>query len=510
MNGTAARRSFSQEAIKGTIPNEFVSKEGTLPHARRRVRVRGRSLVRGLPVQLAYASIDALLVCVVGVAMIWQRFGVTVPSDLGNVFSNQTARNTYEGFFLLYAMLVVMGCASQDLYRTPRDRSVFDESLMVAKAVGIATMILVVFVFISGSKEISRFVIVSSGVLNVVILSAWRHCKRRLILHRTATGIGVSRVLIVGAGNMGTALGDWLNSNRQLGYEVCGYLDGEPSTDPRILGTVDELRRIALSQFADEVFITLPSERQLVKKVAFEAHQLRLGLKMFPDLYDGLGWSAPLHMIGGFPVMDLHWQPIPRMGLVIKRLLDIVASGFALCVTAPLLGFLALCIRLDSPGPAIYSADRIGLKGKKFRCYKLRTMVVDADKQKNQLRSANERQGPFFKLENDPRITRTGRWLRKSSLDELPQLWNVFRGDMSLVGPRPHPLDDYELYSIEHLRRLDVTPGLTCLWQISARNDPSFEKNMALDLEYIENWSLGLDLRILLRTMPALFRAEGR
>jgi lipopolysaccharide/colanic/teichoic acid biosynthesis glycosyltransferase len=136
-------------------------------------------------------------------------------------------------------------------------------------------------------------------------------------------------------------------------------------------------------------------------------------------------------------------------------------------------------------------------------------MVVRADEQKDELRNANERNGPFFKLANDPRVTPLGRWLRKLSLDEIPQLWNVLRGDMSLVGPRPHPVDDFERYDVEHLRRLDVKPGLTGLWQVTARRDPSFDTNMALDLEYIENWSLWLDLKITLRTVPAVLRAEG-
>ena len=152
---------------------------------------------------------------------------------------------------------------------------------------------------------------------------------------------------------------------------------------------------------------------------------------------------------------------------------------------------------------------RVGIKGRRFRCYKLRTMVEEADAQKDVLRKTNERNGPFFKMENDPRVTRCGRLLRKFSIDELPQLLNVLRGEMSLVGPRPHPVDDFERYTIEHLRRLDVKPGVTGLWQVTARRDPSFETNMILDLEYIENWSLRLDLTILLKTIPAVFRAEG-
>src|SRR6202008_393676 len=137
--------------------------------------------------------------------------------------------------------------------------------------------------------------------------------------------------------------------------------------------------------------------------------------------------------------------------------------------------------------------------GRKFRCYKLRTMVASADAQKESLRASNERQGPFFKMEDDPRVTRCGRWMRKYSIDELPQLLNVLRGEMSLVGPRPHPVDDFERYTVEHLRRLDVKPGVTGLWQVTARRDPSFETNMVLDLEYIENWSSWLDVSILLR-----------
>jgi lipopolysaccharide/colanic/teichoic acid biosynthesis glycosyltransferase len=174
-----------------------------------------------------------------------------------------------------------------------------------------------------------------------------------------------------------------------------------------------------------------------------------------------------------------------------------------------LLAVAALWIRLDSKGPAIYRAPRVGKKGKQFLCYKLRSMCVTADIEKELLRRENERKGPFFKMVEDPRVTRCGRWLRKLSIDELPQLLNVLRGEMSLVGPRPHPVDDYEQYTLEHLRRLDVKPGMTGLWQVTARRDPSFETNMKLDLEYIENWSLGLDLRILARTVPAVVRAEG-
>jgi lipopolysaccharide/colanic/teichoic acid biosynthesis glycosyltransferase len=174
------------------------------------------------------------------------------------------------------------------------------------------------------------------------------------------------------------------------------------------------------------------------------------------------------------------------------------------------MGLIALVIRFDSRGPAVYRSRRVGWKGRKFSCYKFRTMVDNADDLKDGLRHLNEREGPFFKLTHDPRQTRVGRFLRRFSLDELPQLCNVIKGEMSLVGPRPHPLDDFERYQIDHLRRLDVKPGITGLWQVYARRDPSFEKNLAWDLEYIENWSLWLDTKILLKTLPVALSGSGR
>ncbi len=509
MNGAATRRSLTATLSEGSPPHDLFTEAVSTIRSVPNGRGRGRHLVRGLSVQITYGAIDTVLVFVVGALLVWLRFGLPFPYSARHFEFDQAAGQAYAGFFLIYAALVVLGCANQSLYRTPRDRSVLDESVMVAKAVGAATVLLVLYIFISGTKDISRFVIFSSAVLNIVTLSGWRYFKRRWILHRAVKGIGVTRILIVGAGRVGKALGRWLGDNRHLGYLVCGYLDSEPSADSRVLGTVDDLQKIALTHFVDELFITLPADRELVKKTLVEARELGLGLKLLPDLYDGFGWKVPLHMIGGFPVMDLLWQPIPAIGLMIKRFLDLTLAVVALLLTAPLFALIAILIKCDSPGPVFYASDRVGLKGRRFKCYKFRTMVEDADLQKQKLRDCNERNGPCFKLANDPRVTRIGRWLRKTSLDELPQLLNVLRGQMSLVGPRPHPVDDYELYSIEHLRRLDVSPGLTGLWQVTARRDPSFETNMALDLEYIENWSLGLDVKIMLKTIPAVLRSEG-
>src|SRR5206468_7302736 len=166
------------------------------------------------------------------------------------------------------------------------------------------------------------------------------------------------------------------------------------STDPRVLGTIKDLRKVALAYFVDELFITLPADRELVKHLVLQARQLRLNLKVVPDLYDGLGWHAPLHALGGFPLLELCRQPIPVLGLAIKRAIDILIASIGLILCAPLLGLLAILIHMDSPGPILYVAERVGRKGLKFRCFKLRTMVPGADEHKDQLRRENERNGP--------------------------------------------------------------------------------------------------------------------
>jgi exopolysaccharide biosynthesis polyprenyl glycosylphosphotransferase len=512
MNGSATRRAAAAPPSQWEPPKELHARSWTEEHARSVFHARKWRTQGGLARQSVYAIIDMLLVCGSAVLIYGMRFGfydswnaVVAPRQVIGHISVQA----YPSFLILYCSLIFLGCVSQGLYRTPRELTTLAESIRVAKAVGIATALLVLFIFTSGNKEISRMVVVLAGAANIVTLSGWRYAKRRLVLHRAEKGQGQSRALIVGAGKMGQAFASWLQHNRHLGYDFCGFLDPHPNGDKRVLGGLNEFRSVALAQFVDEVFVTLPADGQMIKQLFLEARDLRLDLHVLPDLYDGLAWRAPLHMIGGFPILELHREPIPTTGLAIKRVIDVVASSVGLVLVSPLLLVTAIWIRLDSKGPAIYRAQRVGKKGKRFVCYKLRSMHVTADKQKELLRKANERKGPFFKIEEDPRVTRCGRWLRKFSIDELPQLANVLKGEMSLVGPRPHPVDDYEHYTLEHLRRLDVKPGMTGLWQVTARRDPSFETNMALDLEYIENWSLGLDMRILLRTLPAIVKAEG-
>jgi exopolysaccharide biosynthesis polyprenyl glycosylphosphotransferase len=318
----------------------------------------------------------------------------------------------------------------------------------------------------------------------------------------------VRNVLIVGAGGLGQRLASYLEDHPEMGRSVCGFLDDKKLPGKGVMGRTSDLAQLARAGFVDEVILAAPHDRDLTLRVLHAAQQLRLDVKMAPDLF-GCEPTRETERIGGIPLISLHEERLPVAGLLLKRMLDLVGAGAALILMSPVLVLLAILIRLDSAGPVLYTALRAGRKGRPFRCYKFRTMVRDADALKEKLRERNQRQGPFFKITDDPRITRVGRILRRYSLDELPQLWNVLRGEMSLVGPRPHPLDDFSSYAIQHLPRLDVTPGITGLWQVTARRNPSFQAGMNLDIEYIHRWSLGMDLKILLKTAGVVLRGSG-
>jgi exopolysaccharide biosynthesis polyprenyl glycosylphosphotransferase len=209
------------------------------------------------------------------------------------------------------------------------------------------------------------------------------------------------------------------------------------------------------------------------------------------------------------PFIYLASTPVHEVASWTKAIFDRSIALISLIVSLPLFLIIALLVKLSSQGPVMFVQERTGLNGRKFRMYKFRTMTVDAEKQKAELQQMNQMGGPVFKIKNDPRITRLGSWLRKYSLDEMPQLWNVLKGDMSLVGPRPLPCEEAEMIHGMQRRRFSVKPGLTCIWQISGRNQLSYDQWMDLDLQYVDRWSLGLDLKILLKTPGAIFSSRG-
>src|SRR6202022_3611305 len=227
-------------------------------------------------------------------------------------------------------------------------RSAEEESLAVLKAVSLAILLLTAFIYLTGVKIVSRQIVLSSLILNVVMMVIWRYVKRQIVIRRVEQGIGARNVIIVGAGRVGQALAQQFEQNKHLGYRFKGFLDGNHVGDKRMLGKIEDLSRVARSEFVDEVFITIPSERELVKRIAIEARQHRLDEKVMSDLFDCLGWHPPIRQIGQFSVMELHWQPIPALGLFVKRTFDVVVSSFSLIICSPVLTVLAVWIKVDS------------------------------------------------------------------------------------------------------------------------------------------------------------------
>lgn len=354
MSSTAARQSPAPPLREWTPGGEFAPDDWFDPKDNLFLRARSERWRMGLVRQAFYFVIDVILVCFGAIVVYGARFGFAVYLDVlkspVRQLIHHANNHAYVAFLLLYVTLIVMACMSQHLYRTPREIIALQESLTVAKAVGFATTLLVLFIFISGNKEISRSVIVSSGVLNIGTLAGWRYGKRRYVLRRLRRGVGVSRVLIVGAGKLGQTFANWLESNQQFGYAVCGFLDAHPNGDARVLGSIRDLKKVALEQFIDQLFVTLPADREQVKEIWVTSRQLRLNLNVVPDIYDGLGWHAPIKSIAGFPVIELHGQPIPALGLVVKRAIDVVLASLGLFFAVPLLVLAAFWIRFDSPG----------------------------------------------------------------------------------------------------------------------------------------------------------------
>jgi exopolysaccharide biosynthesis polyprenyl glycosylphosphotransferase len=399
----------------------------------------------------------------------------------------------------------------------PRRPEFLQQAVDVVKVSLTAAFALSAFIYASGDRTISRGVIGGALIISVLLLVAWR----AFLLFPGVGGLTDARnVLIVGAGPEGKALQQYLEETPQLGYSVKGFVDrrlhqrdcqSSISGPARpVLGAVSDLESIIRMHFIDEVLVTLPTARDLIKEVVARARLFGTQVRVVPDLYDGLALGAPIESVGQFPTVTLHSRAIPALQLTIKRSTDAIFSAIALFLLSPFFLVIAILIKFDSEGPVFYNSVRLGKKGNTFICHKFRTMVADAESRKESLQHLNERDGILFKISNDPRITKLGRFLRKWSLDELPQLWNVLIGDMSLVGPRPPIPDEYKQYAVEHLRRLEVVPGLTGLWQVHSRQSSSFDDYIKLDLEYVDSWSVWLDVTLIAKTFYVVLAGTGR
>lgn len=478
--------------------------------------VTGESASRWRPsvTSVVWAALDFLTVVLAGLIVFRIRLTeMTVPivTAFGKAWHFAPLVSAF--YLVLFGVYLVVFSRNYGLYRVGTNESGLHEQRMTVQATVVAALLLCGTLYLSHGYVVSRISLTLTVLLTMFMLMARRAVWRRVIQQRYLQGLDTRNVLIVGNGRVGHALRNHLEALRHMGFRFKGFVSLTPlnSAQPNgdVIGDISNCVAMARSLFVDEIYFSTPADKQTVISVVEEARSLGIEVRVVPDLYDGLAWNARVEYIGQFPTIPLHRREFPRGAFLLKRAIDVCVSLTALVVLFPLFLFIALLIRIGSPGPVFYRGQRIGRKGRTFTCFKFRTMVQDADKKRAGLAHMNEREGVLFKITNDPRVTRIGAWLRKYSLDELPQFFNVLRGDMSLVGPRPPIASEVEQYELAHLRRLDVLPGMTGLWQVEARQDPSFDSYISLDTAYVENWNVMLDLRILARTIGVVLGGTG-
>jgi exopolysaccharide biosynthesis polyprenyl glycosylphosphotransferase len=406
-------------------------------------------------------------------------------------------------------------------YRLPGLRS---QLVAIARGTGLITFWMCVWLSF-GLSESAR---ASAFTLEQVVLF-WAITFSGLIVTRLAAraiarmmrhrGRNLRNVLIVGSNRRAVALADRLLGAPALGLRLAGFVDDFWQCDDApaeyktmLLGSRSDLLELLRNLAIDEVIIALPiaSNYQFSRQIVHWCRQQGIPVRSEGSLFD-LDRHAFLPDSSNESDFITHHEVVhSQWSIFCKRFVDVFVSGVALLTLSPILLLIALAISVTSPGPVLFAQERLGVNKRRFRIWKFRTMVTNAEALMAQVEHLNQTQGPTFKLANDPRITKIGNFLRKTSLDELPQLINVLRGDMSLVGPRPLPLRDYRGFSADwHRRRFSVKPGITCLWQITGRSSITFDRWMELDMDYIDHWSLLLDFQILIKTIPAVVRGSG-
>jgi exopolysaccharide biosynthesis polyprenyl glycosylphosphotransferase len=463
---------------------------------------------------IIWASLDLLTALVAGLIALRIRGG-EVPAPRGEILMGLTHSAPVVSlvYLAVFGAYLVLASRVYGLYTASQNRSGLNEQRLTVQASLTAGLLLCGTLYVMQGYAVSRIVVGLTVLLAMLMMMTRRALWRKVMQRRYLQGLETRNVLIVGVGRVAHALRNHLEALRHMGFRFKGFITIEErdaeSGNADIVGDIRNCLATARALFVDEIYFSTPADKRIVIGLVEEARSAGIDVRVVPDLYDGLAWNAPVEYIGQFPTIPLHRRDFPRGAFLIKRVIDVTLSTLALIVLSPMLLAIAILVKVNSPGPVFYRAQRIGRKGRTFTCYKFRTMVEDADGQREKLMDRNERDGILFKITNDPRITTLGARLRKYSMDELPQFYNVLSGDMSLVGPRPPIAAEVEQYDLAHLRRLDVLPGMTGLWQVEARQDPSFDSYISLDTAYVENWSLLLDLRILARTVGVVLGGTG-
>lgn len=459
----------------------------------------------------------SLVLISLGLTIVYRYSPAQNPTFVVDYLSERVkVANAILGFLLLLSWYAAF--ATQGLYISHRLSSMSQELKEITRAVLISSGALLVAAQLGNWPTINAVTVAGFSLLSFALVTTVRLALRLNLRRLRQRGHNVKSLLLIGGGARGRRFAAEVKRRQDLGYKLLGYVDTDLAfADDELggapwLGKIEDLPRIVANEIIDEVAIALPIKShylQIEKAVALLEEQ-GITTHLLADLFpQKLARSQPSDF-NGLPIVTLDSAPRFSWRTEAKRVFDLAGAALLILVNAPVFLLAALAIKLDSKGPVFFVQDRVGLNKRRFRMIKFRTMSADAEDRMEEIEHLNEKTGPIFKIRNDPRITRVGRWLRKTSVDELPQLFNVLLGDMSIVGPRPLSLRDALRMELAwQKRRFSVKPGLTCLWQVSGRSNLSFEQWMQLDLEYIDHWSLGLDASILLRTIPAIVLARG-
>jgi exopolysaccharide biosynthesis polyprenyl glycosylphosphotransferase len=419
----------------------------------------------------------------------------------------------YNFIYILWSLFLIISFRRRNLYSTDRSLPIPQEITQIVMNVFSVSIVMAAVIYFAQYKFFSRQIFSWNLFLLCFTLSGWRVVKRLIVRKLIAGGFHNINVLIVGAGKVGGVVLEEILRNPHWGFHVAGFLDdqksGEISGFP-VLGRIPDCLEIARKHFVDEVIVTIPSERECIAQLMKQAKFMHLGVRIVPENFEEPLRMIDITHIGLIPLLTYKERKHHPTEFALKRFFDLMMALLLLLLFLPLFLIVAVMIKLDSRGPVFYTQERMGLKGKKFRLYKFRSMVKNAEQLKLKLLENNEvKDGVIFKMKDDPRRTSLGAFLRKYSIDELPQLLNVLKGDMSLVGPRPPTPDEVVQYKDFDLQRLSVRPGVTCLSQVKGRSELTFKKWVKWDLWYINNWSFVLDLQILLWTIPVVLKGKG-
>jgi exopolysaccharide biosynthesis polyprenyl glycosylphosphotransferase len=402
------------------------------------------------------------------------------------------------------------------LYRDWRGQGFWKETWGIFKALIISSLFLGFILFALRYQFVSRIFISLFALFGFFFVIAARAFVRAIILSSNRKIARFRMILIVGTEERALSLAQNIEKHKDLGLRILGFLSTGDGSPPQklngypVLGSAKDLPQLLEREVVDEVIFAISQEElksmaDLFLSCEERGITARLAINFFPHVIA----RTHLEELDGLPLLTFTTTPKNELLLSLRHIFDFLGSAILILILSPVFLLVALAIHLDSRGPAIYRQVRCGLNGRRFTFYKFRSMVEGAEMRKDDLLAYNLMAGPVFKMKNDPRVTRVGRFLRKTSLDELPQLFNVLRGDMSFVGPRPPMPEEVEKYEGWQRRRLSMKPGITGLWQVSGRNQIDFHQWMKLDLEYIDNWSIWLDLKILMRTILVVLLGKG-